>query len=586
MFSSAVISPMVAVGAEDQPFPDSDEDVPFSTARIFSKLTEELGLNPNADWFETFGETDPKKVGKDLYMVIYKKTKSQPQKQATKNVANKYGLPQSDLIHITNADYGPIIDKKPGLTQEELTEKITEIQNELNAERELLELKANIKASTEMSEIFANGDLGDSGFDLIHDLDRIEEILFLRASPIEIGRSYTKAGAGGAGGNAPVGQAGGTQATVTGPEGTKLPSIPTTPQSNYDPITNTPVKTGQGGQQVKSGDYSGQVNPLECFDDNDYEEALGEFETKSLTNTNYKDGSGGQTPYSGEIEFGAPKTSGSTPGSATGSGSEPVLEAKPAAVTNTKAAESDDWSKKRWCNDDKTFCLEIRLVRKPAVSAFANADNCIACHIQKINDVLKTTITHSLVPAKATGNLGESAMCKKGVINVFGTVSMNVYAIAQPVQTPLNDDLVYGTTIAEDWKRYCETAIFPFGMCDEPPKTVVESKYEIPPLVGETAAQKILNELPDEAPLQEASKRIDEYIVGVYTQQQKEISELDSQGVTAQKIMLFQALQPEMDQMNYYFANIRDLMQSLHTPVDGIPGGQACTRINNTGECK
>jgi len=190
MFSSTVISPMIAVGAGEQ-FPDSDEEVPFSTARIFSKLTEELGLNPNADWFDTFGETDPNKVGKDLYLTIYNKTKNQPQRQATKNIANKYGLPQTDLIHITNADYGPIIEKKPGLTQEELTEKVTEIQGELNTERELLELKANIKASTEMSEIFANGDLGDSGFDLIHDLDRIEEILFLKANPIDIGRSYT-----------------------------------------------------------------------------------------------------------------------------------------------------------------------------------------------------------------------------------------------------------------------------------------------------------------------------------------------------------------------------------------------------------
>jgi len=587
MFSSAVISPMIAVGADEQ-FPSSDEEVPFSTARIFSKLTEELGINPNADWFDTFGETDPDKVGKDLYLTIYNKTKNQPQKQATKNIANKYGLPQTDLIHITNADYGPIVEKKPGLSQEELTEKVTEIQAELNTEKELLELKANIKASTEMSEIFANGDLGDSGFDLIHDLDRIEEILFLKANPIDIGRSYTKAGAGAAGGVAPVGQAGDTQTTVTGPAGTKLPSSSTPTESDYDPVVpGTPVKTGQGGHQTKSGTFSGQINPNECFADNAYGDALDEFETKSLKDANYKDGSAGQTAYSGEIDFGGPETPAATKAPATGAGSEPVLEPKPTEITNIESAEADDWDKKRWCSDDKTFCIDVRLIRKPAVSAFTNADNCIACHIEKINDVLKTTISHSLIPSKATGNLGESAMCKKGVIDAFGVVSMNVYAIAKPVQTPVNDDLVYGTTIADDWKRYCETALFPFGLCDdEPAKNVEESKYEIPPLVGETAAQKILNELPDDAPIEEASKRIDEFIVGYYNQQQKEISELEAQGATDQEIMLFQSLQPEMDQMTFYFTNIRDLLESLHSPVDGIPGGQACTRINNKEECK
>lgn len=578
MFSSSVVQPMITLGQEEDPmacggegqFSCEEADVPFSTARLFSKLLEATGADPNADWSTSFGlgEGDEEDVGQDLYLAIYSKTEVQPLRQATKDTAGKYGLEEQEMIRIINGNYNVIAEKKPGLTQEELQLKVGEIQQEYEFRKEISQLKANVRAQVETSEIFANGDVGDSGFDLINDLEIIEELLFLHTNPIDIGKSYTSAFNDGL---AQTGQAGGTQQNLTGPEGTLGPG-----QVGQTLTEGEPSETG-----MINGEFSSDtsVNPNFCFANEAFEEALNTFEEKSESDPNFKDGSAGQ-PLQDE-------TIGQTQQEVT---SADFLPAQPDPdFSALEPASADNWLQDAPCND--VFCLRVNFVEKPATSSYANSDNCIACHAEKINDVLKTVITHSLVPSKAPGNLGESAQCKKAVATAFGSVSMNFYAIAMPVQTPPNDDIIFGTSVEEEWAEFCrQTAFFPVEECnlieqDEETEDGVRT-YEPPPTLGDRAAKEVITESSETTTQSQAAQRLDEIVTGYNISSQESLDELKAQRNIDESAVFFDPLLTEMDQMNYYFLKIQEVLHSLHEEVENFPGKQSCVEINNKKECE
>ncbi|MBU0668204.1 hypothetical protein KJ951_00515, partial [Patescibacteria group bacterium] len=216
MFATAAVMPVVSLGQEDKvpcggegQFSCEDTDVPFSTARLFSKLLDKIGLNPDADITSSFGVKDESEVGKDLYLRVYSQTEIQPQRQATQQTAGKYGVTEGELTALLAGNYNVILEKKPGMTQAELQNKILEIQEEQAWRKEIMELKAQIKAEVEVNEIFANGDTSDSGFDLVNDLNIIEKLLFLKSQPIDVGAPFSFGGGGGGGGEAGGGSGGG-----------------------------------------------------------------------------------------------------------------------------------------------------------------------------------------------------------------------------------------------------------------------------------------------------------------------------------------------------------------------------------------
>lgn len=584
MFATAALQPAATFGQEQ--FSAAEEDVPFSTARLFSKLIEATGADPNADWTTSFGEDDEEDVGQDLYLTIYNKTELQPQIQAAKETAGKYALTQGEMNLINAGDYSVIADRKPGLRQEELQEKVLQIREDFAYRKELYELKAQVKAQVETSEIFANGDVGDSGFDLIHDLEIIEELLFLHTSPIDIGKSYTS---GTGQGLAPIGQAGGTQAAATGPDGTEGPGQVGQGLTEGDGTTDSGAQGAGSGGSVSPSDAAGGVNPNVCFASDDYSQALQDFEDKAKTDPNYKDGSV------------ADVTSGTVAGTDSGgSGDENVGSTSQALSTDflpgvpepdlstLASAGADEWLTEPICNE--VFCLKVNYVEKPATSAYANSDNCIACHVEKINDVLKTVVTHTLAPSKAPGNLGESAQCKKAIATAAGTISMNFYAIAMPVKTPVNDDLIFGTTIEEEWQQFCnDIGYFPFDTCKSPEELIEEVEsgaYEPPPLLSDRATKQVISQTPEGTPQSVVTQRINETIVGYQVQSNEAREALEAQRKTDESLVFFNPLLTEMDNMNYYFSKIQVVLHSLHEEVEGFPGKQSCIEIKNKKECE
>jgi len=595
MMITAALQPTGLLKAEQ--FSGKEEDVPFSTARLSSKIASEIGLNPAANWTEVFGAKEDKDVGKNMYMVIYKKTQNEPQKQAGKNVAGKYGMPEADMIGILQGDYTRLLQKKPGMTQEEAIKKIAEIQQLFAEEKDLLKLQADVKAAVEPNEMFANGDINDSGFDLINDLQIIENLLFLKSDPIDVGGDYS----GGDDGGAPAtpAPAGGATPSPAGSGG----ATPQTPAGGGggtgktgQPITGDGESGATGAEGGASGAKApGLLNPLSCFSQNDLGKALDTFEEKKGTDPNLKDKSEGQTPYSGTAPGGAGGGGGNGGG---GSGADSAAEttaastaaaadfmaAKPDTTPPAKAAPPGSWLKDKLCL--KFFCLDIKLVMAPATSGYLNSDNCIACHAEKINDTLKKVINHSLVPGKAPGNLGESAKCKKAVGTAFGAISMNFYAIAMPVLTPVNDDLVFGTGIEDDWYNYCNAVAFPFGCSKKaPPASPEQSTYVIPPSISDMASKKEISNASFATSMETLSRNLETMTLGMETEKIKGVDAYQISQSADNAIGSFNPLKVELNLMNYYFSNIRDILHSLHEKVASIPGPQACTDLREKKEC-
>ncbi|MFC1747988.1 hypothetical protein ACFL2V_04205 [Pseudomonadota bacterium] len=602
MFATLVVQPTSVLGQEPEQYSSAEEDVPYSTARLFSKLAESGGFDPNADWTKSFGTTDEEEVGQHMYYVIMNKVQNQPAQEANSNVSNKYAMTQAELTRILHNDYSPIIDRKEGLTQQEAQEKVAEIQQKHKEELELLTLKAKVGVAVETSEMFANDDLSDSGFDLITDLRIIEEILFLHTQPIEVGGTWTPDFGGGGGGGASAEEeedaaeeeedAGGADALGAAVPGTDPSQTPGTASGVADGDVQIPVPgTGTTG----TIDDDAGVNPNSCFDDNEYGDAFDRFEDQAQTDPNFNDNAG----ITGPTVPGAPGTDATyTPGSgpfAPGTGSAqaplgtddffPDLE-EGEEIERVSPAAAGDWQRELPCND--IFCLTINFVMEPATSSYQDPDNCIACHAEKINDTLKKVINHSLLPSKAPGNLGESAQCKKAAVSAFGTVNMNFYAIAMPVLTPINDDLIWGTSLEEEWYNFCsQTAYFPFDTCKAPDaEDPPVSQYETPPSFPDVYAQRAITMAAENT----SQSDVFEEIVSAEQLKFEQVQQVAATGnleeAADQTIMMINPIITELNQMNAYFITIRDILHSLHEEVEGIAGPQACTDLKNKKECE
>jgi len=105
-------------------------------------------------------------------------------------------------------------------------------------------------------------------------------------------------------------------------------------------------------------------------------------------------------------------------------GVDPFPEIAVPAAPPVEAAPADNWKKDRVCWGK--FCLTINYVYETPTSKYMDADNCIACHIEKINEQLKKTISHSLSPNKIPGNLIETPKCKNGLSASLSSLSANL----------------------------------------------------------------------------------------------------------------------------------------------------------------
>ncbi|MCC7197301.1 hypothetical protein IT413_03875 [Candidatus Peregrinibacteria bacterium] len=574
MFASIIVRPAVVLG-EGEAFSGKDEDVPYSSARVFSKIVSAAGMNPNADWGTSFGQSNEEDVGKDLYLMVYRKVNVDPQQKALKNIAAKYGMSETELNRILHGDYTQLFEKKKSLSQEEAQKKLSEIQQLFKEEAELQSLEANVKSAVEPSEIFANGDLEDSGFDLINDLDIIEKILFLKTHPIDIGAGYSSDD-----------DSSDEPASADQGDGVNPPAdvdeivVDDSPVGSSSQGVKGSQESDSGTQESASAETlaSDELDPNTCFAGDIYSDALSKFEKDAATDPKLKDGSDkDDSKKPGDEKTGS--------NSSALSASDDFFPVQPPPSTPPiEPAEAGDWLQEDICED--VFCLFIKSVTVPAGSSFSSSDNCIACHAEKINDVLKNVITHSLVPNKAPGNMMESGKCKKAMSTGFGSVSMNFYASPMPIRTPQNDDIIFGTNIEDDWYNYCNAVAFPFGCRKEKaPTDSNKVEYTLPPIISETVAAKVTAQTSENSSFGNVNADIQKGIDAYSLERSVGPARVDAGVKSDQGASFFGPIKTEMDNMNSYFINFSDILQSLHEKVDTMPGPQACTDLKSKKKC-
>ncbi len=577
MFASIVFSPAIThkvlavEGSAPAPADSSNSSGSCSFPWVNCLINSNI---PDKDWSVSFGTDDEEKVGQDMYEVIYSKVNVSPKKQALKKVTGSYGVPETDMVKLIYGDYTPILKRSPQITQDKAIQKMLDIQRQYSEEKDIMAFQAEIEATVEPSEFFENGDVSDSGFDLVNDLGNIENILFKKNDPIDVGGTFTpnedlsNPGKGSNLGtpvpagldkfgnnNSPNAQTGGTGSSVT--------------SGQINP-------TGQTQTQNTPQSSSVQDNPNSCDTNTALNSALNKFESSTLTDSRFVQNTSTQESNS----VGNISVTSNTDGNI-GSGAA-ALEYNPPAIKAVDSADSGNWAlnllKDPPCND--VFCLSVRFIKKPATATYQETDNCIACHVQKIVEKLKYTTNHNLLPGKASGNLLEPGLCKNAISLQLGSVGLHFYTSFKPILTPTNDDLIYGTNIGQEWEKFLNT-YKPFKSPTKPkdPNALLEA----PPDVTDVATKAALAFAAPDATFDEINKAVQEQVNLINQNINKATAVAEVSPMTDSNSGFYQGIQRELDQMNFYFDQFRTVLQSINEQTDGVDG--ACLKLKDKKEC-
>lgn len=592
MFLSGPLAPlMIHAAVDDSSSQDQSCNVLKDPAcRVSTRIEYALRGkgNKGLDWGNSFGATDPAKVGQDMYLIVYKSTQSDTLGDAIKATAAQYGLPPERMSLILGGDITPILERSPLMRIEDAVKIYNQMVATYNDKKNTLQVAATLKAKVEPNEMFADGDVGNSGFDLINDLNNIEIILFQKNDLVTFGGTYSGSSSDEAAtstdptasttttGNLPIdlsGTTGGSQGDDQGKDGEK----PAPPPA--DPFAST--------KEDKSKAFVGGINPSQCFAGDKIDKALDEFPRAAAKNKKLKFPplkEPDEKPKAGDVN----NTDGGAGGASSDIGIPTPAATTPPAAPPLQAAPPGDYSSPPLCED--LICLSIEFVKKPAVASFNKTDNCIQCHVQYIVEGMQKTISHSLIPAKASGNLGESGLCKNASGTALGSIGMNISINVVPIVTPAKDDLVTLGNITDEWASYAaKNGAWNYG---EKERRRLEALKTGKPVdtsaIPDTIERQLLIEIsnaPDnssQAEVQAKSRTADDTAKAQATQEQlvAEISK-DAYG----QVDTLKALDDEMKAMNKYFDGFQKSMRTLLEDVPGIASTKACVKLNETKVC-
>lgn len=468
----------------------ADQSAPPSTHKVFSRLLQSVGVDdPQGEiTIDALFRTD----NKNLYLYVYQQIFGRPEKDALMEVSTAYGLSPMDAQAVINGVISPLLRRQTAAyTQDRAVADMQKIRRSYERILKQQQLAYETGAMIAATEIFANGSLDDSSFDLIHDLDIIEQILFvdkakvimnskLFKNPLEKKSAFGTSSSGGAGGvgtSSGSGNSGGssgddTQNDSKGGSGDTAPGAKTDNEGNKGAVTPATV------EDVIAGKKPGEVPVDICLKDSPLNKALADNKTKAS--------SGGKTstdiqPSSGNSGAGS---SGGSPLPLTNTPSAPVnIDAvtppEYRRVTTTPATpvtlpKSDLCSNVKGelqysypdtkkssggdaVNTDTLFCVTLDTTKRTYTS-FYPGQSCIQCTVAAMNESMKMLLSKSLAPNKLTGNVYESTKCKS-TLNLSDQLSMNIFLIPTPIITPQKLGPLVGHDIAKEWERYTKNAL-------------------------------------------------------------------------------------------------------------------------------
>ncbi|MEK7547667.1 MAG: hypothetical protein AAB540_02125 [Patescibacteria group bacterium] len=521
------------------------------------------------DWEDVFNPLGASERGKDIYNLVYKKQTREANNDALNAIANNFGLTVEEAQAVIGGSVTPLFNNPKfsgtNLSLEEAYAMMADFQSDFETLQEVFQIQQEIDLAVKPSEIFSNDDISDSGFDLVHDLSVIEDILFLEGTPITVGGVYE--------------------------EGLDSPYNPAELEQLTDsyPENETDVATFGLGAEVISGEaVPGEIMEEDLCSEHD---SLGRA-LKDLKKEEDAKAAEEKGKKEGGDEDGSESGGGGDSGE--GKSKEEDKETEKSKASSVSAAPKDEW-RKEWCPGFGTgapgsaeaapssfgslggesnpylspngagydidsaalsahvgVCFDIKYIMQH-VSSYIPGSSCILCEVEKINEYLDKTLSHSLIPNKVTGNYFESAKCKK-----TGTLlNMQFILVWNPIPTPINDTLIFGKNIFEEWNKFTERY---------KPILASELKFDIPG--AETQSDDFITQFQSKFVQEGASQRdllneITDIKNKNTTKAKLSVKNVEFTSEASNMMVYSNVLSNELKQMNNLFAAFKGIFANI-----------------------
>jgi len=524
---------------------------------------------------DIFG-SDEKSYGQNLYLALYQKVAVEPEQSALDKVAQMKGLSAEEAQSVLNGTIGPLIQAHPKVSQDQALEWAKQMRQLYQDSVDTASFSAEAEAEVMPTEIFANNDTSDSGFDLVADLNDIEKILFIDVAAVDVMQTYS-GGQPSKDTKKPQDIAPGPEPSLANPQDEQISSpltssgdknaIPkkSTPKSKIGPKPfgtlyapeadkNAPETESVPADQVAIDNACPSDPTLDASIeeyDQTHEASEPTLSSGNKTNSNSSTGSKNNNGNSGDNNDS--NAGNSNANDSSGSGSENIFDVKdidplPAKIEMAPAGKHQTTN---LCPDGALFCVKIS-THSAKYGTYTPSDPCIACHVEKMNEAMKKLVSRNLMPKKMTGNLMEVAKCKKG-FKLSNLLNINLITVPMPIKTPEGKEDSFGKNIMDEIKHFINTStLFKTGEDFNKAAEITDS-WKSSATTQEDAFAQIQQMIQANKNQAEVNLKVKE-------------AELDSYSQGS----FFQQLMRQLEQMNIFFESFKTTIEETN---------KVCTKI-------
>ncbi len=409
----------------------------------------------DSDWKTLMNNTS---IGKDIYLAIGNKLFVTPEKEALTAITQKYGLTTDEAELIVGGSAIPLLNKNVDspnrINQDKAIEAVKKMQDDFADFKEVYDMQQKIDIEVSPSELFSNGDLADSGFDLLYDLELIEKILFQETSDVTMGGSFPGAmdspfpDAKIRTADLPEGFGGGGQDKNTflrTDKRTAKAKMNIGDETIEGDILEDDICPSEDDLSAANENYDQEHPQEDEVPEKPAEEAEEAQDQIEGVNAPDEDGIVTAQPIIPDNTFcpALNSNAGEVGASAT------AMASLSDGLPSTGAAASASFGGIR---ADVGICIDVEMVWKKLTS-YTPGDSCIQCEVELIEDEMNKTLSHSFMPNKTTGNIFESAKCSKS-LNLSKLIDMQVILMGSPVPSPPHDEILFGDSAVEEWNKF------------------------------------------------------------------------------------------------------------------------------------
>jgi len=375
----------------------------------------------------------------NVYLSISKFFMSDAERLVYQMLSDEFTISESDVVAVVKSN-----KQIPNLNNDNVRARYEQ------ASKDLKTVQKN-KIDTFAKEAFMNNSTEDSFFDLIIDLNDLEQVLFNSQSEIlldgmSIPQNLTGLPAGFS--NVPTpSNPSQTQADPNPDQPTPPDDQAEAPEDNLDPtLPNTPSVISQS-------------ETSSCDADPELTQQLENIQPPAV------DTSSGSNPSDSQNTNPQDNPQSNQPPSSPNPESDPQATNGPVSSQNnttTPLGFSDYPTMEFECEEDQMFCLSVEEVMGRFGLVIPADQNCLACKVSQIKAAMNQILAVNLLPQKVTGNIGEFPFCKeelKKSLIVFNfkilskplrptdpTREVREAQITQSLPTPPRQDIISSST--------------------------------------------------------------------------------------------------------------------------------------------